>query len=230
MKQTFLTRSHSSSSLLLFFGGWGSEPCMFSSCRSDAGTDILLCWDYTDMDFDPALIGGYDSITVMAWSMGVWAAGHTLPGLGLTISRKIAVCGTPFPIDDGKGIPVRIFEGTLDSLTDRTLEKFRRRMCGSNEALAALKETGIKRDTAGLKDELAAIKDSVYMDMKAGNIPSGLTWDRAIAGKNDMIFPAENQIRAWKSLNVPVIETESAHYDALLINGLPNMKEIWTNI
>lgn len=230
MRQTFIKHSTSSTSLILFFSGWGSEPCMFRSCMPEEGTDMLMCWDYRNMDFDPSFTGNYSKITVMAWSMGVWAAGHALSGLELPITGKVAVCGTPFPIDDSKGIPVRIFDGTLENLTDRTLAKFQRRMCGSGEALAALKETGIQRDTVGMKEELAAIRDFVHADEKAGSIPSGLAWDRAIAGNNDMIFPAENQNRAWESLNVPVIRTESAHFDANLLNSLPNMKEIWTNI
>lgn len=230
MRHTFIKKENSSGSLLLFFGGWGSEPDMFASCTPEHGTDMLLCWDYSDMELDTSVLEGYACIKVMAWSMGVWAAGHVLSRCSLPVVKKVAICGTPFPIDDRKGIPVQIFKGTLDNISERTVEKFRRRMCGSAETLAELKRKGLSRSTESLASELAAIWDNVHKDSEAGLIPASLKWDLAITGSRDMIFPVENQKYAWASLNVPATGYDMAHYDAGVLESLPGTEEIWTKI
>ena len=85
-------------------------------------------------EFDSNLIGNYKSIDVIAWSMGVWAASQAIGSMGLEVNSAIAINGTTHPIDDSKGIPQAIFQGTLDGLNDATLKKFQRRMCGSTES------------------------------------------------------------------------------------------------
>ena len=79
MRHTFLRHHSGSSELLLFFSGWGSEPGMFiSGSDTGPGRDILMLWDYRDMTLDPDLLRGYGRISLLAWSMGVWAAGKAL--------------------------------------------------------------------------------------------------------------------------------------------------------
>ena len=139
MRHTFLRHHSGSSELLLFFSGWGSEPGMFiSGSDTGPGRNILMLWDYRDMTLDPDLLHGYGRISLLAWSMGVWAAGKALGEAGMVNGPRLAVNGTPFPIDDGRGIPTTIFDGTLNGLSERTLAKFRRRMCGSSETLESL--------------------------------------------------------------------------------------------
>ena len=101
MRHTFLRHHSGSSELLLFFSGWGSEPGMFYS-DSDTGLDrdVLMLWDYRDMTLDPDLLRGYCRISLLAWSMGVWAAGKVLGKTGMINGPRLAVNGTPFPIDD----------------------------------------------------------------------------------------------------------------------------------
>ena len=146
MRHTFLRHHSGSSELLLFFSGWGSEPGMFiSGSDTGPGRDILMLWDYRDMTLDPDLLRGYGRISLLAWSMGVWAAGKALGEADMVNGPRLAVNGTPFPIDDGRGIPTAIFDGTLNGLSERTLAKFRRRMCGSSETLESLLACGLCR-------------------------------------------------------------------------------------
>ena len=181
MRHTFLRHRSGSSELLLFFSGWGSEPGMFiPGSDTGPGRDILMLWDYRDMTLDPDLLLGYGRISLLAWSMGVWAAGKALGEAGMVNGPRLAVNGTPFPIDDGNG------------LSERTLAKFRRRMCGSSETLESLLACGLNRSAEELRDELAAIGDRAR-----GTVSSPLRWDKALVGDRDMIFPPAGQHQAW---------------------------------
>ena len=79
MKQRFIKKENNPR-LLLFFAGWGSDERLFDRPVAD-GYDYLLCFDYRSPDFDYALLDGYREIRLLAWSMGVWAAGQTLAGV-----------------------------------------------------------------------------------------------------------------------------------------------------
>ena len=132
MIQKFL-KKEGRPSLLLIFGGWGTWPGLFSGYSYPEGSDVLLCCDYRSPDFDAGLLTGYGSVDLVAWSMGVWTAAHVLSGTGLEacpLRRRIAVNGTMYPVDDLRGIPVRVFEGTLERMSRPVLDKFVRRMCG----------------------------------------------------------------------------------------------------
>lgn len=217
MKQVFLKKNEGTSRLLLFFAGWGAEPSMFKyhGLTEGEGTyDILMFYDYRSLDFDRSLTDGYGTVMVLAWSMGVWAAGQVLSDLSLT-GIRIAVNGTPYPVHDSYGIPETIFDGTLAMLSDRTLYKFRRRMCGSQAALDELLGRPLSRPLAELREELAAIGDAVHL-----SAPRPFTWTGAIVGLQDMIYPAANQRNAWETLGVPVSETDIPHWDKNIFRKL----------
>ena len=55
-----------------------------------------------------------------------------------TICERVALNGTVTPVDDLKGIPQQVFEGTLEGLNESTLEKFIRRMRLQKSALLNL--------------------------------------------------------------------------------------------
>lgn len=94
---------------MLFFAGWGSEENLFRH-PVEEGYDYLLCFDYRTLDFDYTLIEGYTEIRLLAWSMGVWAASRVFTGHSFPWQMKLAVNGTPFPIDDRRGIPEMILK------------------------------------------------------------------------------------------------------------------------
>ena len=233
MKHVFLRQSEGASGLLLFFSGWGAEPCMFREGATDesAAYDILMLWDYRDMSFDARILSGYKEVRVLAWSMGVWAAGQVLsrPGLnGCANGMRLAVNGTPFPIHDRMGIPEAVFDGTLDSLSERSLGKFRRRMCGSTQALEQLLSCGLTRSTEELREELSAIREAVRHG--ADHDADTSSPFHAVIGSGDLIFPAANQTEAWKGLDVPVSLLDIPHYDSSLFRKLLYKEDSWTNI
>lgn len=125
--------NHKQDRLLLFFAGWGMDERPFIQ-YTPRESDFMICYDYHTLDFDTSPAARYSHFDVVAWSMGVWAASQVLSRIALPVNGSVAINGTPFPIDEKRGIPPAIFEGTLEGLNEASLRKFQRRMCANGSA------------------------------------------------------------------------------------------------
>ncbi len=215
MKHIFLQKN-GSPALTLFFAGWGMDATPFQEIHPSS-SDILLCYDYTRTDdFDISLIAGYEKIRIVAWSFGVWTASRFLlkHGRHLSVSESVAINGTPFPIDSTRGIPPQIFQGTLSGFNDKTLNKFRYRMCGKQ--YADFMEKVPDRTTDDLKSELESLGQSVLKAPLEKEWPLRMKeiWTHAVIGSDDKIFPAANQQNAWQECGVSFHSINAEHYDA----------------
>ncbi len=185
--------------LILIFAGWGMDANPFRGLVRE-GYDIAVAWDYTTEDFDFSALRHYREVVVIAWSLGVYEASRLLPGSGLDVTLTVAVNGTMTPVDDRRGIPVAVFDGTLATLSDASLRKFNRRMCGSTERLATFDAARPDRTLESLRSELAAIGD------RAKSTPAPhYNWDIAIIGTADHIFPAAGQTEAWSGTRCDIL-------------------------
>lgn len=158
MKQHFLIQQNHKR-LLLFFAGWGMDARPFCSFQPK-DCDWMICYDYRSAEFNVEALANYSEIIVIGWSMGVWVASEVMQlHPELPIKGSLAINGTPYPIDDQKGIPSAIYEGTLEGLNDNTLQKFQRRMCGSNTEYQTFQQTAPQRPIEELKEELIKIRE-----------------------------------------------------------------------
>lgn len=204
MKQIFLLKNNATH-LRLFFSGWGMDETPFRQYYP-SGCDLMICYDYRSLDFDESLLKRYTSITLIAWSMGVWVASRMMNQL--PVKKSIAINGTLYPIDETRGISPAIFEGTLQGLDKVSLQKFQRRMCSTSSAYKAFQEIAPQRSVEELKEELVAIKQHYHSEPKVH-----YHWHKAIIGNADRIFLPDNQRSAWNRQETDVIEeTEAAHY------------------
>lgn len=220
MKQIFL-KQNNFPRLLLIFAGWGADETMFRQYHP-ADSEVLLCYDYRDLAFDATALQGYGELNVVGWSMGVWAASHVVPALPLRPKQCIAINGTPFPIDERRGIPPRIFQGTLDGLTDISLHKFLRRMCGDTATFRRFLSVTPRRPLEELRDELCAIA------RLCGQLPTpSLQWTEAVVGRKDNIIPPANQLNAWAELHTPAKATDEPHYPEVTFTHY--LQDLWTN-
>lgn len=201
-----LIKSISSRRLLLIFAGWGMGPSVYESV-APSGYDVMVVYDYTSLHIDWSCVDNYSEICLLAWSLGVYAASQTTHAIDYKITRRVAVCGTTTPIDDLHGIPEQIFYGTLGNLDERSLAKFRRRMCATRDDFARFEAAAPHRPLEDVLPELQAISDSLLL-----NVPSTLRWDLAIVGRDDRIFPFANQMRAWHRAGVTVRVVASGHF------------------
>ena len=108
---------------------------------------------------------------------------YGIAGYGLAICERVALNGTVTPVDDLKGIPQQVFEGTLEGLNEVALEKFIRRMCLKKENLETFLSKRPQRAVEELQEELRRIGEQV----KSCAVPS-FAWERAVIGKNDFDF------------------------------------------
>lgn len=226
-----------SSDLLIFFCGWAADHNTVrlllendSLCSGCGSIDILVCHDYAacrNSRAEHVLLSSrtisettreYRNIFLTAWSLGVWAADNTKEIIDLdqrsALKECIAVNGTLCPANDRYGIPVSIFKGTLDSMDERNLYKFRRRMCGSRECYEKFMEFAPERSLD------SDIRELDYIFNACGSVDickNHLKWTKAVIGNSDMIFPPENQSAAWKEYakqnsTLSIKETDSPHF------------------
>lgn len=203
MKHEFV-HSNGNRRLILIFAGWAMDANPFRHV-SRPGYDTLVVWDYRDFSVDWSIVAGYDEIALIAWSMGVYAASMTVHSIDHLITAKIAVNGTPVPVDDRLGIPCQTFVATADTLNERNLMKFFRRMCGDRATTDSFMLNAPSRTVEELRDELYA----VYPEPWFAN-PKVMGWNRAVIGRQDAIFPACNQQRAWSG--TPTVVLDRPHY------------------
>ena len=236
MQYTFQRNSDQapSSQLIIYFCGWGMTPATVSHLTLPAQCDFLTLYDYRTLELSDDLADlpwvSYEAVTIVAWSLGVWAAEQVVPHWSIlpTKQRLIAVAGSPYPMHDQWGIPKQIFVGTLEGLTDENRQRFNRRMCGGKR-YKQLYDILSERPTTELRDELQAVYDSLATPEASESTPhTRLAWDLAIIGERDQIFPAKNLSTLWKAVNVPtLLLPDGYHY---LFDLWQSWSELWESI
>jgi biotin synthesis protein BioG len=202
-------KQNGAAELLIFFAGWGMDPTPFQFLEA-GDRDVLMCYDYTEPELPlghHALFADYAQVDLAAWSLGVPVANAAFHGEGTRFRSAVAINGSASPIHDDYGIPPAIFNGTLDTLDAAGLQRFRRRVCQSRSNLERFDRTLPRRDLASLTAELVALRDRF-----TGLVADDCIFSRALVGKRDMIFPAQNQLRAWAALHVATTTSQAPHF------------------
>lgn len=190
----------------LLFAGWAADERLFADLP-DTGRDLIIVFDYSHPDLDLSAWPHYAGMRLLAWSMGVWAAEHTPALTALPLTERIALAGTPWPIDDERGIPSRVFNLTLSQLSGKALARFRHRMC-STDSHSYLMHHLPARSLDSMLTELEVLGS------RAAEPPAvRLPWDTAVIPLHDRIFPAANQLQAWQSLQVKTHAVSGSHYE-----------------
>lgn len=192
--------------LILIFAGWGTDASFYVGCLHE-GWDLAVASGYSDLSFPDDILLPYHSVVVFAWSMGVYAASRVMTSDRVALA--VAVNGTESPADDRSGIPTAIFDGTADSLNERNLMKFRRRMTGKDYDNVRTRLEGCVYDIEQLRDELRWIRQESSV-----SYGGRLRWQRAYISTGDLIFPPESQRRAWEQnpYSPEIVTLDAPHY------------------
>jgi biotin synthesis protein BioG len=214
MNVEFLKQSNNSR-LTLLFAGWGMSASDFRFLvKTECIPSLLVCSDYRTLDFDTEILQSYTDVRLIGYSLGVWAASFVFRENKIAFSEKIAINGTMFPINNERGIPTKIYEGTEQQLSEKSLRKFILRMCGTKENFEQFIANTEQKNMAHLKEELRVIqKLSTQYDV------SDFQWNKAVISTNDAIFPVENQRKAWQN-NKNIVEIDAPHFSPLLFKNL----------
>lgn len=199
-----MSQSTPAAHLVVYFAGWGTPISAVSHLRLPEDHDLLICYDYQDLqlDFD---FSTYDQIHLVAWSMGVWVANQVMSAIPLV--SAVAINGTGLPCHDQFGIPCDIFEGTLAGLNEENRIKFERRMCGDKQTFAYYQSLPEQRDLQEIHAELTALYDMIKVKSS-----QSIQWTRAWIAEQDRIFPMTNQLAYWQSISVNTQLVKGAHY------------------
>ena len=203
MKHQTIQNNHSRN-IILFFAGWGMDATPFRAF-TDLGKDCMIVYDYSDFkaDFD---ISGYSGYYVVAWSFGVYAAAYWLATQKKKPLKAIAINGTLSPIDDECGIPCKIFDATLNGLSEKSLLKFIRRMCGNDISYNWFMENRPARTIYSLRNELITMKKISSQHPQVFE-----KWDVAYISEKDYIFPTDNQKKAWSGKSKHIVLGDEYH-------------------
>ncbi|MBE0675548.1 MAG: DUF452 family protein [Bacteroidales bacterium] len=206
--KTYIQRREKNDNLVIIFGGWGNDEKAFTPLFSE-NYDYILLFNYSaDSPMVLPEMKSYKRITVIGWSMGVWAAEYLSAKLGINPDFAIAINGTPLPADDHYGIPLSEFEKTLNSITDRNMLKFYLRMFGDKKTYLANINRVPARTVKSLSDELRWLYNRI-MEQKE----PGFRWNVALISKNDRVFPSRNLLAYWqKSTGTAYAVLPQPHY------------------
>lgn len=205
MQNHWLHRANRSR-LVIFFAGWGSSPAYFTH-MSARDCDVWMFYDYRDArlpdDFE-AVLAQYPRVEVVAWSFGVWMANRMCAHLDGRLAGALAINGTLNPIDDREGIPVAIFNGTLEGLSPRGVEKFNRRMVLDQAHTLHILQAALHRPFDAVHEELTCFAGLLTAS-------ENVIFTRALIGHHDRIFPATHQVAFWQE-RVDTLVTGVSHY------------------
>ncbi|MCM1476241.1 MAG: DUF452 family protein [Muribaculaceae bacterium] len=209
MKIERILHKENNNRLILILAGWGSDARLYEGIAHIApeGWDVICISGYDSKTLTEETLQGYDTIYLYAWSLGVTAAEILLQKTKLT--RAIAVNGTPLPYNDEFGIPCDIYTGTRNTLSERNLTKFRRRMAGNSETFKKLQTLLPEQpDIEKLKEELDFIQHI------SEETTACINWDNVYISSEDAIIPTANQINYWTRHHPSegIIKVEGAHY------------------
>jgi pimeloyl-[acyl-carrier protein] methyl ester esterase len=202
MHSCWLAQQKGASSCILFFSGWGMDPTPFRIVPA-VGHDLLMFHDYREMDRDrigDMIPAGYRQLHLLAWSMGVWAAGFLLEPFRDRFASAAAVNGTVTPIDDRRGIGAGAYEEMLGNFSPKTLDAFYQSMFTDRRESENFLRNRPRRPLDTILEELVVLRRAYLEHGPAQDI-----FTRKIVGSRDRIFTARCQVRAWGRDNCTVL-------------------------
>lgn len=207
MKKTWINKDINNHDLILFFNGWGMDENPFSIVFPD-NKDLLMFSDYGNSGDSEFILGRkYRTVSLIAWSYGVWAAEHYNMNFPCKIDSRTAINGTPFAFHDLYGIKKDIAMGTFENLSDKNVMKFFRRMFSERTGFEKFEKNSPSRDIENIRNELQFILKN-NIDFSENNIK----WDRAYISTSDRIFPPDGMARYWSELATETIKMECGHF------------------
>ena len=200
MKCHWIEQQHKSG-LILYFNGWGMDQHVVQHLHADGEQDVLMLYDYRDLTLGASVIAAveaYSDISVIAWSMGVWACAQVYKQLGHNIRRAIAINGSGCPVHEEYGIPPNVYQATIDRFSEQGRQKFFKRMCVSRGSFEQFQTCRPQRALAEQQAELIAIQQQSIIQHSGAQEALVPYFDRALISRQDRIIPSENQRHYWE--------------------------------
>ncbi len=191
--------------LIIFFTGWSFDenPFKFLDCENN---DVLIVYDYSTINEKLDNISNYKQINLIAWSMGVFVA-YLLKDKLPSFNKKIAINGTPLPVNDEFGIPTKPFLLTLRHAKTGLEGKFYQNIFYTEKEFERYTKSPVNRTIENRETELKTL----YELIKNTQIKYTKFYDKALISNYDKIIPTKNQINFWEN-NAKIEMLESGHF------------------
>jgi biotin synthesis protein BioG len=188
MKYQWINK-YNNKKLIIFFNGWGMNSNSISHLKFE-DYDILMYYDYSDINFEEPILDNYSYIVLISYSLGILSSMYFLNNSKILPDIKIAINGSGIPISDEYGIPVELYFDIMNNLNDTKYKKFLFSICGniSNYRKFLLNH---QYDIDSLKKELVSIKD---LQNDINSYSHGI-WNTIILCSEDEIFPLQKKKR-----------------------------------
>ena len=189
--------------LIIFFAGWSFDykPFEFLKC---ADFDVLMLYDYNNLELPE--IPRYKNYYLVSWSMGVFTSYLLKDKLPL-FTEKIAINGTPLPVNNEYGIPEKTFLLTLRHAKTGLEGKFYQNIFTDEKEYHKYIKSPVERSIDNRADELK----SLYELIKNTDINYNKFYDKTIISDNDKIIPTKNQHNFWEG-KADIINLASGHF------------------
>lgn len=209
MKTQWL-KQNNRENVILFFSGWGMDEMPFNHINA-INYDVLIfhsyeCFNITQQQISE--ISQYKNISVIGWSMGVWAAENILSKIPCKVNTGVAINGTLTPIDENYGVSPYWFAKTIENLSEESMRKFYLRMCRKKDVLKYFLQVKPKRELRSLKDELSLL----YCTAKNISCVKNTIFSQAIISESDYVVPTKSQKLSWDKEGIDISYTDEPHY------------------
>ena len=157
--------------------------------------EVLMLYDYSHLDCAidiVQLMSAYETVSLVSWSMGVWAGQQLFAGCQHLLTSCIAINGTLCPVDNRYGIPVKTVQATLENFDEKQRLKFYYRMCRDRELYKKFIKNQPKRTVVDQKQELNHLLETAICKVQEKPV-----YSRAIIAEHDFIIPTQNQLQFW---------------------------------
>ncbi len=201
--------------LLLIFNGWGMDETVFRDLLA-ADIDTLILSDYSENRFSELvnILGQYQKISLLAWSMGVLQAQvffTEYKELRKKLDFALAVNGTLWPIHADYGIAPEVFRDMAVRYSLSRANNFYRQMSGLDFKKFLLHPP--QRSIQSQKRELDLLLKQCDHFKESDSV-----FDKIVISSRDLIMPTRNQHNFWK--NQKKILVKGAHFPFYKWNNL----------
>jgi len=202
MKYIFLKNNIPSKELIIFFSGWGLEDNILKLIDHH-DSNCLYFYDYRDLTMSPEavrIIKTYQTKQIISWSMGVMVA-SLFKDLLIDCQQKIALCGSGIAVNDNYGIPLKAYQLTMESFSEKVMYEFIKKM---RIPESATNQLVFKQPIA---EKLAELRFLISV-----KINKPLKYDKVLIAKKDRIFPRQNLENYWRSQQSNIVMIDCGHY------------------
>ena len=156
------------------------------------------------------LLAEYEQCHLVAWSMGVWAAGYLLHEVQDRFTTRTAIGGTLDPVHATAGIPPEAYDFILENFTQNLLNDFHQSMFTDENEAQRFFNSRPDRSLDDLLAELSAFKEHYVTYGASADI-----FTQKIVTSRDRVFPFKNQLRAWGKKESTVLKLPHFPFYAL---------------